>query len=384
MGIIRTADELPEVSFIGGVSLESVRAEMVADYCEKYEELTGKAPLLPADDKNRVLLGVCALQIFQGFKYIEQTGRMNLLKYATGAYLDNLAALKNVRRGENARSAVTMRFVKHNDFVNNEITVPALTRVAAAEHEIYWRTPEIDVTIPAGRSFVDIDCVCTEEGAFSNGFEYGEITRLIDTVPLLKEIYNINVSAGGSDEEDDDALRLRVLNAPAGYSAAGSADAYRYCIRQLDAQIADVSIEAGENDGELTAYILLKSGVATADQIAAYQAMVDNADFRPLTDKVTVETASPVVYGVDIKYYIAQKDAGRATSIRMAVEDAVDAFIAGQALELGKDINPSALIQGVMNAGASRVIVNSPAFTQVDANEFASKQLRVTQYMGLE
>ena len=57
MGIIKSPDELPEVSFIGDISLEEVRAQMVADYCEKYEELTGSTTELPADDKNRVLLG---------------------------------------------------------------------------------------------------------------------------------------------------------------------------------------------------------------------------------------------------------------------------------------------------------------------------------------
>ena len=44
MGIIKSIDELPEVSFIGSISLEEVRAQMIADYCEKHEELTGTKP----------------------------------------------------------------------------------------------------------------------------------------------------------------------------------------------------------------------------------------------------------------------------------------------------------------------------------------------------
>lgn len=387
MGLIRSVDELPEVSFIGDISLEQVRAQMVADYCEIYEELTGTVPELPADDKNRILLGVCALQIFQGFKYIEQTGKMNLLKYASGKYLDNLAALKNIKRGENAKSTVTMRFCKDADFVRNEITIPRLTRVAAANHDIYWTTPDIDVTIPAGRSSIDIDCTCTEDGSFSNGFEYGEITRLIDSVPFLlinSPVINVSTSKGGSDYESDDDLRIRVLNAPSGYSAAGSIDSYRYWIQQLDSQIADVAIKQGENDGEITAYILTKSGMATGEQIAAIQLLIDNADFRPLTDKVTVESATRVMYGVDINYYISRKDANKVTTIRMAIEDAIDNFVANQEKELGKDINPSALIQAVMNAGACRVVVNAPNYTQVGDTDYAFLTHKVQQYMGLE
>lgn len=384
MGLIKSIDELPDVNFIGEISLEEVRAQMVADYSQKYQELTGTAPELPANDKNRILLGICAMQIFQGFKYIEQAGRMNLLKYASGAFLDNLAALKNVKRGENAKSTVTMRFHKEIDLIQNDITIPRLTRVAAENYEIFWQTPDIDVTIPAGRSFIDIDCLCTENGSFSNEFEHGEINRLIDSVPFIRMVENINTSSGGNDYESDDDLRVRTLNAPSGYSAAGSADSYRYRIQQLDPQIADVAIKQGENDGELTAYILTKSGRATEEQLAAYQALIDDADFRPLTDKVTVATAIPTHFGVDIDYYISKKDASKVTTIRMAVEDAVNAFVKNQSLEIGKDVNPSALIQSMMNAGACRVVVNAPSYIQVSDTDFASYTYKIHRYMGLE
>lgn len=384
MDVIKSADELPEVSFIGEISLEEVRSQMISDYCEKYKEITGTVSELPIDDKNRILLGVCALQIFQGFKYIEQTGKMNLLKYAHGVFLDNLAALKNIKRREKAESSVIVRFVKNPELINNDITVPRLTRVTAESHDIYWRTPDVDVIIPAGRSSIDIDCTCTEYGAFSNGFEYGEINRLVDPVPFISEIINVGMSHGGSDYENDNDLRMRTLNAPSGYTTAGSINSYQYCIQQLDSQIADVTIEQGENDGELTAYILTNSGGASEDQIAAYQSLVDNADFKPLTDKITIESATPTTYGIDIKYYISSKNASKVTSIKTAIEDAIDSFVANQSKELGKDINPSALIQSVMNAGACRVIISAPTYTQVSDSNYSQLTYKTTQYMGIE
>ncbi len=384
MSLIKSIDELPDVSFIGDITLDDVRAQMVADYREKYEELTGTAPELPADDKNRLLLGVCAMQIYQGFRFIEQTGRMNLLKYASGAFLDNLGALKNLKRNENAKSTVTIRFNKDNSVLQNEIVIPARTRVTTEDYEVFWETPDIEVTIPAGRLYIDVDCTCTEDGSFSNGFEYGEIAVLADTVAFIRSIGNTNASAGGADYESDDAFRLRILNAPSGYSTAGAADSYCYFIKQLDSQIADVAVEAGENDGELTAYILTYSGAPTADQITAIQALIDNADFRPLTDKVTVAAATYITYGVDLLYYVSRKNESKLTSIRMAVEKAVDEFIAAQSVSLGKNVNPSALIQKVMNAGACRVQLNAPSFAQTNSHQFAMNTYRLTQYMGLE
>ena len=357
---------------------------MIADYREKYEELTGAAPELPADDKNRLLLGVCAMQIYQGFQYIEQTGKMNLLKYASGAFLDNLGALKNVKRNENAKSTVAIRFTKDNSVLQNEIVIPAKTRVTTEDYEVFWATPDVDVTIPAGRIYLDVDCTCTEDGSFSNGFEYGEIAVLADTVAFIRSVENVNTSSGGADYENDDAFRLRVLNAPSGYSTAGAADSYCYFIKQLDPQIADVAVEQGENDGELTAYILTYSHGMTADQITAIQTLVDNADFRPLTDKVTVAAATYITYGVDLLYYVSRKNESKLTSIRMAVEKAVDEFIAAQSVSLGKNVNPSVLIQKVMNAGACRVHLNSPSFAQVNPHKYAMNTYRITQYMGLE
>ena len=68
----------------------------------------------------------------------------------------------------------------------------------------------------------------------------------------------------------------------------------------------------------------------------------------------------------------------------MAIEDAIDKFVANQEKELGKDINPSALIQAVMNAGACRVVVNAPNYTQVGDTDYAFLTHKVQQYMGLE
>ena len=384
MSIIISPNELPEVSFIGDITLEGVRAQMVEDYRAKFEELTGRATELPADDKNRLLLSVCALQIYQGFQFIENAGRMNLLKYARGEFLDNLAALKNVKRNESAKSTVVVQFTKASEAVNDDITIPRLTRVAAEDYNIYWMTPDVDITIPAGRSSYFIECECTEEGSFSNGFESGEINRLIDAAPFIESVTNTTASSGGSDHESDDSLRLRALNAPSGWSSAGSADSYRYCIMQLSSQIADVSVQNGENDGEISVYVLMKSGIPTDDQIAQLQALVDAADFRPLTDSVTLEKAIASEYALETKYYIANRDANKVATICEAVEAAVDEYIAEQSSTLGKNINPSALIQKMMNAGAADVSVRSPAWRSVPDTNCAVLTGRSVQYMGLE
>ena len=47
------------------------------------------------------------------------------------------------------------------------------------------------------------------------------------------------------------------------------------------------------------------------------------------------------------------------------MNDAVNSYIKWQTAKIGRDINPSKLIQMMVEAGAKRVVVTSPAFTQL-------------------
>ena len=70
----------PEVSFIGGKTLESVRSEMLADYKAKYKELTGGDPTVGNADPAKMVMDAAALQNYQAYQYIEQAGKAGLLK----------------------------------------------------------------------------------------------------------------------------------------------------------------------------------------------------------------------------------------------------------------------------------------------------------------
>lgn len=383
MSAIKTIDELPDVSFIEDVSLENIRSQLVDDYCKKHKELTGKSPDMPADDINRLILGACALQIYQGFQFIERAGKMNLLKYSYGEYLDNLAALKNLTRKKSAPSTVTIRFARTGD-LTLQLKIPAGTRVTTANYDVYWTTPEFeDVILPARKSYVDIVCTCSEPGAFSNGYEIGEIKVLMDSLQNISEAINITVSSYGTDDESDEDFKQRILLSPSGYSTAGTADSYAYFIKNYDTRITDVHVQT-EDDAQVSIYLLSKSGLPTESQIKSIQSYIDNAEIRPLTDKVTVYSGVPQSYDVNLTYYISSSDKSKENTIKEAVETAVQEYIQVQNSKLGKDIDSSLLIQKVMNAGASRVVVNSPSYQEVDVKSFPTLNSSTVNYGGLE
>ena len=108
--MINAIKNLPEVSFIDGKTLDDVQSEMVADYEAKYKEVTGKTLTLRRADPETLKLYAVSVQIFQILMHIDMAGKMDLLKYAYGDFLDNLGALRGVTRLPAYPAKATVRF----------------------------------------------------------------------------------------------------------------------------------------------------------------------------------------------------------------------------------------------------------------------------------
>ena len=92
---------------------------------------------------------------------------------------------------------------------------------------------------------------------------------------------------------------------------------------------------------------------------------------RPLTDHVTVKAPETVAYNIDVTYYTQEGGAISDDVISENVNEAVGAFKKWQAEKMGRDVNPSYLIQLLMQAGVKRVEVRAPAFATVKDNQVA-------------
>ena len=67
---ISDLDNLPEINLLEdlGITLEALQEEMVADYQDKYEEITGKETLLYPGNPKRLILNVIAGEIYQAYE----------------------------------------------------------------------------------------------------------------------------------------------------------------------------------------------------------------------------------------------------------------------------------------------------------------------------
>ena len=130
--------------------------------------------------------------IYQAYQYGDRAGKMGLLKYSTGSFLDNLAALKGVRRNEPSAAEATVRFTL-SAVLSKTAEIPKGTRVKGID--LYFETID-PAEILAGNLYVDVAVKCQTAGSIGNGFLPGDIQTLVDPLPYILSIRNITQSSG--------------------------------------------------------------------------------------------------------------------------------------------------------------------------------------------
>ena len=118
--------------------------------------------------------------------------------------------------------------------------------------------------------------------------------------------------------------------------------------------------------------------------IQAAQDYLQDEQIRPLTDRVTVKAPPTVDYDLELAYYINNSDSTSASTIQSKVNAAVEEYIVWQRSKIGRDINPSELIQRVVSAGAKRVEVVKPVFQRIAKDAVAKLGTKKVTYGGVE
>lgn len=375
-----TIKNIPDVSFIDGLTLEDLQNQMISDFTTKYREITGKDIELSLANPYRLILYAVTLQHYQMYMHLDNAAKMNLLKYSRGSFLDQVAALRGVQRDKGACAMTTMRFAV-DDVMPSAITIPVGTKVSG--NGIVFATTEVG-DIKAGQESVDIPAQCTELGEKGNGYLPGEISRMVDTIPFVDAATNIKETAGGADEETDDHLADRVYHAPSAYSVAGPADAYAYYAKAANPLIEDVYVSSPAPT-EVEVRLSVQGGRLPGEElIAGVTEYLSARDRRPLTDKVKVLAPDTVTYNIDLTYYIADAQKAVALEIQKKVQDAIESYILWQNSKIGKDINPSYLTHLIVEAGAMRVEINEPVHTVVEKTAIPQIGTKTVTYGGIE
>lgn len=158
--------------------------------------------------------------------------------------------------------------------------------------------------------------------------------------------------------ESDAALRSRIQIAPEAYSVAGPTGAYIFHAISADADVLDASA-VSPTPGEVVVTVLSRVGDGTADAplLATVEAALSAETVRPLTDHVTVQSATILTYAVDATIYTY---AGPDSAVVIAESQArLNAYIADMH-RIGMDVTLSGLYAALHGAGVQRVVLTSP------------------------
>lgn len=366
-------NNLPSIEF----AVKDV-SKIETDVITTYEAISGRK--LAPGDPVRLFLQAIASIIAQQRVLIDYSAKQNLLAFAEGNFLDHLGALLETERLPAQPAKTTIRFTINSQ--PQTVTIPKGTRVTP-DGKIFFATVEAK-DIPSGTTEVDVTAECTTAGTIGNDWLAGQISKLVDPLPWVSKVENITTSSGGIDIETDDNYRERIRQAPEKFSVAGPSGAYEYWARTAHQSIIDVSI-ISPAPGEVEIRPLLEGGEIPGQEILdAVAEVCSDEKIRPLTDSVTVLAPAVVNYDINLTYWIDKSNSAIAVSIQNAVNDAVNDYIAWQKSKLGRDINPSELIARIKGAGAKRVEITSPAFTQVTLEQVAVASNVTVTYGGLE
>jgi len=159
--------------------------------------------------------------------------------------------------------------------------------------------------------------------------------------------------------EADSDLRARILLVFDSNNTAGSANGYAYYAKTASGSVKDVLVKS-PSAGNVTVSILSTTGDGVAD--GALVSLIDSAltadDVRPLTDNVTVQSATIVNYSVTAQLYVYSGP--DQTEVLSASQASVQAHVDAMH-KIGRDITLSGLYAALHVSGVQRVVMSLPA-----------------------
>lgn len=159
--------------------------------------------------------------------------------------------------------------------------------------------------------------------------------------------------------ESDAAFRARIQLSLEGYTTAGPAGSYVFWGLSASASVKDIQ-PVSPTPGQVTVYVLSADGDGTADSalLALVTAALNAEKTRPMTDQVTVQSASVVGYTIDAELVVYPGP--DASTILATAQEAAAAYAADNH-RIGYDVALSAVYKALHQPGVKQVNLTAPA-----------------------
>lgn len=287
-----------------------------------FQEKTGLSPAGDADISVRLYAAAAELETL--YAYCDWALNQSFPQLATGEYLDLHASLRGLFRKPAAAAEGILRFCLEQAR-QTDVTVEAGTVCTDAGLRRFVTVEE--GVIPAGSLFCDVKA-CAEETGSSGNAASGTVTGMTLAPVGVSSCYNPEAFSGGTDEENDAALRQRVLDS--------------FCRLPNGANAAFYETRAAANDGVAGVQVLPRvRGTGTVDVVisaaggAPSEELLDavQADLQSVREiSVDVLVRAPEEKSVDVAVTVWPDDAYTAEEAAAAAKAAVEGFFSGELL----------------------------------------------------
>lgn len=243
---------------------------------------------------------------------------------AQGVYLDRHGAMRGLKRLKATRSAGTLRF-SVAAYPAMDVAIPAGT-VCMTAGEVRVRTTE-DVVLPTDRLYADAPAEAVEPGARGNIVPGG--VRFLTACPVaVTRVTNLRAFTGGSDDEDDEAFRARILESFQRLPNGANTAWYETTAMAYPGVTAAKAVGRAEGPGTVNVYVTGEGGLPDEALLAGLQAELQEK--REIA--VTVKALAPTSKAVDVSVQVAPREGADRTAVLAAARQAVTDFFSGRLL----------------------------------------------------
>ncbi len=274
--------------------------EIYQQMADKYAELAG---FLPDDASDAgIRLRVLAGEIYAALCQIENVRRISFPQTAAGEALEMHAAQRGLTRKTAQRAVGTLTFSRKTA-LTYDIEIPAGT-VCASSGE----TAEYETTASALLTAGTLS-VTTAAAAVAGGKAFNAAVNTVDTMVVppagIESVTNGTPFTGGTDAEDDAALRDRLLRCFSVLPNGTNTETYRRAVLQV-AGVGSAGIVPQVNGiGTVGVYLYGDKDAVSADVVQAVQAMLDA--MREINVTVTVAAAEAIPRNI-VSYIVPREN----------------------------------------------------------------------------
>ena len=324
-------------------SVEELYAQLMADFAQR----SGMEVSDGGDLSAR--LYAAAAQLYALYVQADWVNRQCFPQTAQGDYLDYHAQLRALERKQASAAQGTVRFFGDAASTQDR-DIPAGT-VCMTAGLVRFETTQ-DGTLAAGQSHVDVPVQAVQAGSAGNVIA-GSVRNLAAVPVGITGCTNPEAMSGGTDAEDDEQLRARILDSFLRLPNGANSAYYEQEALSFDEVAAAVALPRSRGIGTVDVVVATEQGVPE-------QELLDRlAEHFQSRREIAVDVAvlAPETVTVDVSVQVDSDDLDAAAA---GVEQALAEWFSGQ--RLGQNVlrvKLGSLIYGTQ--GVDNYVLTEPA-----------------------